>query len=122
MVYGGGDLQSLIRHNVRRYEGALFSSFVGFLSGLLLRPLEPLRHIQKVSPTPLIMINGQQDEQIPRENSEMLFGAAREPKGLIWLPSRHVNPRDTTLTRTIIQTLSAELSVLGILPSVTPER
>ena len=122
MVYGGGDLESMIRHNVRRYEGPLFSSFFGFLSGLLLRPLEPLRHIQDVSPTPLIMINGEQDEQVPRRNTEMLFAAAREPKRIVWLPSRHVNPRDTTLTKTIIRTLSRELTHLGILPPTSQER
>ncbi len=116
MVYGGGDVQSMIRYNVRRYEGPLFSDFVAFLSGLLLRPLEPLRYVQNVSPTPLIMINGEQDEQVPRRNTEMLFEAAREPKRLVWLPSHHVNPRDTALTRTIIRTLNRELSRYGIVP------
>jgi dienelactone hydrolase len=116
MVYGGGDLRSMIHHNVRRYEGPLFSTFVGFLSGLLLRPMEPLHYVKNISPTPLIMINGEQDEQVPRENTEMLFAAAREPKRIIWLPSHHVNPRDTTLTRTIIRTLSQELGNLGVLP------
>ncbi len=117
MVYGGGDLQSMIRYNVRRYEGPIFSDFVAFLSGVLLRPLEPLRHVRNISPTPLIMINGEQDEQIPRRNTEMLFEAAREPKRLVWLPSHHVNPRDTTLTHTIIQTLNRELSAFGIVPA-----
>jgi dienelactone hydrolase len=116
IVFGGGDLHSMIRHNVGRYEGPLFSSFIGFVSGVLLRPLEPLRHIQNVSPTPLVMINGERDEQVPRRNTEVLFAAAREPKRMIWLPSRHVNPRDTALTRTIIDTLAAELKAIGILP------
>ena len=121
MVDGGGNLGSMIRHNVRRYEGPVFSSFFGFLSGLLLRPLEPLRFIHGVSPTPLVMINGTYDEQVPRRNTEMLFAAAGAPKRLIWLPSRHVNPRDTALTRSIIYTLSGELTRLGILPSPYPD-
>jgi hypothetical protein len=120
MVYGGGDLESMIRHNVRRYEGPAFSSFVGFLSGLLLRPMEPLRYIRDVSPTPLIMINGERDEQVPPENARMLFEVAREPKQIVWLPSRHVNPRDTALTRTIISTLGHELERTGILRPSTP--
>jgi pimeloyl-ACP methyl ester carboxylesterase len=122
MVEGGGDLQSLIRFNVRRYKGPLFSSLVGFLSGVLLRPLEPLRHVKDVSPTPLVMINGEYDEQVPRKNTEVLFDAAREPKRLIWLPARHVHPRDTTLTRTIIKVLVNELSVLGVIPPASGKR
>jgi len=121
MVYGAGDLQSWIRHNVRRYEGPLFSDFIGFLSGVLLRPLEPLRHIHNISPTPFIMINGEQDEQVPRRNVEMLFDAAREPKRIVWLSSRHVNPRDTSLTRTIIRTLGHELIELGVLPGMNTD-
>lgn len=111
LVYGGGDLYSLIRHNVRRYEGAAASEFVALLGALLLRPLEPLRYAADISPTRLLMINGTEDEQIPRANVEKLFDAAEEPKKLIWLESRHVNPRDAELTRRIITILSSELGI-----------
>lgn len=117
MVYGGGDLRSLIRHNVRRFEGPVFSELVGGLAGVLLYPLEPLRYIEDVSPAPVVMINGEQDEQVPRENAEMLYKAAREPKQITWLPSRHVHPRDTTLTLAIIGALASELTRLGVLPA-----
>jgi dienelactone hydrolase len=116
MVYGGGDMGSLIGHNVARYEGALVSEFVGRLAGLLLRPLEPLRFVDEISPIPLLMINGARDEQVPRENTLMLYRAARQPKKLIWLESRHVHPRNVELTRRIIQTLKSELVNLQILP------
>jgi alpha/beta superfamily hydrolase len=115
MVYGGGDMGSLIRHNVARYEGGLVSELVGRLSGLLLRPLEPLRFVDKISPIPLLMINGTIDEQMPRENTLMLYRAARQPKKLVWLDSRHVHPRNVELTRRIIQTLKRELVELRIL-------
>jgi len=116
MVYGGGDMGSLISHNVARYEGALVSDFVGRLSGLLLRSLEPLRFVDEISPIPLLMINGTGDEQVPRENTLMLYRAARQPKKLIWLESGHVHPRNVELTRRIIQTLKSELVDLQILP------
>lgn len=115
IVYGGGDLQSLIRHNVRRYEGPVMSECVAQLGGLLLRPIEPLRYIHDVSPTPLIMINGTQDEQIPRHNAELLYAAAREPKTHLWIESKHVHPRNPALTHRIIETLRRELSALGVL-------
>ena len=115
MVYGGGDLTSLIRHNVRRYESNTIAELVAQLSSLLLRPLEPLRYADLISPTPLIMINGTHDEQIPRANAELFYNAAREPKRITWLESRHVNPRDVELPKKIIGILKSELRRLGVL-------
>ncbi len=116
MVYGGGDLSSLIRHNVRRYEGPLISALVGAAGGIFLHPLEPMRYVGRMAPVPLLMINGTDDEQIPRENVEMLFAAAGDPKELVWIPSHHVNPRNVELTRLIIATLRERLVARGVLP------
>lgn len=115
MVFGGGELYSLIEHNVRRYEGAVASTFVGLLSGFLLRPLEPVRYAEKISPVPLIMINGTDDEMIPRKNVEAVFERALEPKKLIWLRSSHVRPDKVDLTRQIVAILHQELRRLDIL-------
>jgi dienelactone hydrolase len=117
MVYGAGELRTLIRHNVNRYEGKAVSEIVGLLGGLLLRPLEPMRYIEQLSPTPLIMINGTEDEQIPRENVEMLFAKAKEPKNIVWIESTHVNPNNPVLTKKIIATLKEELKSLNVLDS-----
>ena len=115
MVYGGGQLTSLIRHNVARYESAWLSEFVGRVGGALLHPLEPMSYAEKISPIPLVMINGEQDEQIPRNNTELFFNTAREPKKLVWLKSRHVRPENEELTRQIIGVLKEELKRLKIL-------
>jgi len=116
MVFGGGELYSLIEHNVKRYEGSVASKFVGLLGGFLLWPLEPLRYADKISPVPLIMINGTDDEMIPRKNVELVFEKAQEPKKLIWLRSGHVHPKKEDLTQAIVETLRAELGALGVLP------
>jgi len=116
MVYGGGDLHSLIRHNVRRYESPLVSELVGLTAAVLLRPLEPMRYVGSIAPTPLLMVNGTEDEQVPRENAELLFSAAREPKQIVWIESHHVNPRNVELTRRIIDTLRVRLTAMGVIP------
>jgi len=115
MVYGGGELRTLIGYNVERYEGRWAGLAVGVLSGLLLRPVEPLRFVASISPRPLVMINGAEDEQVPRRNAELLFAAAREPKKQIWLESKHVRPENTELTKQIVGKLKAELTKLRIL-------
>lgn len=115
MVYGGGDLRTLIAHNVRRSRGALASEVAGILGAVLLRPVEPMRYAAKVSPTPLLMVNGSDDEMVPRRNVERLFQEAKEPKKLIWLGSRHVNPDDVELSRNVNLVLRGELLARGIL-------
>ena len=114
MVYGGGDLHSLIRHNVQRYKGWPVSEFVAALGALLLHPLEPLRYVERISPAPLIMINGEEDELVPRRNVLALYNNAREPKRLLWLASKHVHPKNVRLTKLILEALRRELSRLGI--------
>jgi fermentation-respiration switch protein FrsA (DUF1100 family) len=82
---------------------------------MLLHPLEPMIYANKISPIPLIMINGANDEQIPRYNTEIFFNAAREPKKLIWMKSQHVRPDNEDLTRYIIDSLKKEFKRLRIL-------
>jgi hypothetical protein len=38
------------------------------------------------------MINGNEDQSIPRECVEALYSRAREPRKLIWLETGHVAP------------------------------
>ncbi len=115
IVFGGGDLRGMIRHNVRRYKGPLMSDFVSIVGAVLLHPLEPLRYAEKISPMRLLMINGTDDEQIPRIYAEELYEKAREPKKLVWLEAHHVNPRNVDLTRRIVAALKSELTQIGIL-------
>ncbi len=115
IVFGGGDIRGMIRHNVRRFEGPFVSEFVGIVGGVLLRPLEPLRYAGAISPMPLLMINGAEDEQIPRKYAEALYARAGEPKKLVWLEARHVNPRNVDLTRLFVGTLKHELVQMRLL-------
>ena len=115
MVYGGGGLHGLIRHNVRRFEGPAVSKVVGFLGSQLLRPVEPLRYAEEISPAPLLMINGTHDEQIPRENAELLYDAAAQPKKIVWIESAHVEPGNVELTRRIVKVLKMEMGRMGLL-------
>ncbi len=115
MVFGGGDLRGMIRHNVRRYRGAVEAEIAGDLGKVLLYPLEPLRYADRISPIPLIMINGSKDEQVPQRYAREFFDKAGEPKKLVWLEARHVNPRNVELTKRIVATLKQELTDMNLL-------
>jgi len=118
MGYGAGGLHSLIRHNIRRYRDPFVSELGGVLGGLLLRPLEPMRYIAEVSPTPLIMINGTHDDQIPHGNTLALHENAGQPKTIRWIESGHLHPRNPELTRKVANAMADELRRLGILGEV----
>jgi dienelactone hydrolase len=115
MVDGGGDVGAIVAANLRPWEGETTSRAAGWAAGLLLRPLEPLRYADRISPTPLLMINGSRDARVPRASVEKLFAAAREPKRLLWLDAGHVDPGDPALTQRIITSLAAELRLAGVL-------
>jgi dienelactone hydrolase len=115
MAYGGGDVSSLIHHNVRRTEGAAFSALIGGAAWVLLRPIEPVRHASQISPRYTLMINGTSDERIPRENVDALWTALEEPKERVWIPSAHVHPTNVELTRTIVREMKQALRRQGLI-------
>jgi fermentation-respiration switch protein FrsA (DUF1100 family) len=115
MVDGGGDVGSIVAVNLRPWEDEATRRAAGWAAGLLLRPLEPLRHAGSIAPTPFLMINGSRDARMPRESVEKLFAAARQPKRLVWLDAGHVDPGNPELTHRIVASLAAELRVAGIL-------
>lgn len=48
--------------------------------------VRPIDVIGKISPRPVLLINGTADQRISPERASRLFNAARFPKQLIWLP------------------------------------
>lgn len=54
--------------------------------------LAPEAWVGRISPRPVVMINTDADERIPRSSSERLHAAAREPKEVVWLAGLHVQP------------------------------
>jgi len=115
MIYGGGNLRTLIAHNMRRSKGWLMSQFAGIMASVLLRPLDPLHHAGDVAPTRLLMVNGSLDEVIPRKNAEALYRRALSPKKIIWLDSRHITAKNHELTRRITSVIRDELVAMQLL-------
>lgn len=51
--------------------------------------------IAKISPVPILIIHGGEDDKIGPQSGLQLFGAAAEPKELLWIPEAgHVNFED----------------------------
>ena len=90
--FTAGDIGKLITHNLEyRNRGPGFlRGFAGYLAQLYLQPIEPLRFAGRIAPRHLLMVNGTDDELLPRESVERLYETAGEPKDIIWLDSDHV--------------------------------
>lgn len=51
--------------------------------------IDPINFVQQIAPRPLLMINAENDEVIDPLTSKLLFRKAKQPKEIIWYPSKH---------------------------------
>jgi len=109
VVQGGGGISTIIAHNMKRW-GATFSNAVsGWLGGVLLAPFAPTRYIAHLSPRRLVMINGEGDAFFPQASAEALYGAAGEPKEIVWHRTAHVMPEEQQLVNELVREVALRL-------------
>ncbi len=102
VIYGGGDYAAILSANLRDKPGWLREGLAR-AGAWLLEPIEPLNYADKVSPRPIIIINGLRDERVPRHSVDTLYSTAREPKQLIWLDEGHISSRDEEQLGRVLQ-------------------
>jgi dienelactone hydrolase len=61
--------------------------------------VDPARFIGRFAPRPLLFVNAERDEVIPRAATEALFAAAGEPKQITWFDTNHAGLRGAALKR-----------------------
>jgi fermentation-respiration switch protein FrsA (DUF1100 family) len=59
--------------------------------------IDPARFIGRFAPRPLLFVNAERDEVIPRRASEALFDAAGQPKEIVWFDTNHAGLRGVAL-------------------------
>lgn len=96
--FGGADIAGMLRANLPIRNGWLRAGFAEF-GAFVFRELEPARHVGSISPTPLLLINGSDDQQIPVRSAELLAERATPPVRHIWLPQGHLSSTDVPLLR-----------------------
>ncbi len=110
LLYGAGDLERIIDWNLR---GDIRSGILRWLAsrilGALTSPFEPSAYIGRVSPRPLLMVNGRNDEKMPPPCVELLYRRAGEPKEIVWIGSSHVEPSETGLIDSLTAIVSGWL-------------
>jgi len=121
LIYGAGDFASVMAANLDLRPRWLRRP-AAWLATRAFREFEPERHVARITPRPLLMINGIDDPQMPRSAVESLYDAAREPKTLIWLRTGHLLPTDSVLIRALVDTALARLPILGSRPASASPR
>jgi fermentation-respiration switch protein FrsA (DUF1100 family) len=91
LFFGGADFPALIRYRMRE-RPAWEREAVAWGLALCFGDLDPRRTAASVSPRPLLLINGTEDEFVSSGSARALERAARPPKRQIWLPSAHLQP------------------------------
>jgi fermentation-respiration switch protein FrsA (DUF1100 family) len=110
IVYGGGDFAALVRANLK-VKPMWLRSALARAAAWLLAPIEPLDYAGRIAPRRTIIINGLQDDRIPRYSVEALYEAAREPKELIWLEAGHISARNPESLEQVLRAASRALSL-----------
>jgi hypothetical protein len=111
LIYGAGGFATVMAANLALRPRWLRRP-AAWLATRAFREFEPERHVGVIAPRPVLMINGIDDPQMPREAVESLYHAAREPKTLIWLRTGHLMPTDSVLIRALVDTALARLPIL----------
>lgn len=53
------------------------------------REIDPVHHVGRIAPRPVLFVNAERDERIPRAAAEALHAAARDPKEALWFDATH---------------------------------
>ena len=111
LIYGAGDFATVMAANIELRPRWLRRP-AAWLATRAFREFEPERHVAQIAPRPVLMVNGVDDPQMPRDAVESLYNAARDPKSLIWLRTGHLLPTDSVLIRALVDTALARLPIL----------
>ena len=111
MVYGGGNLRSLLSSDA--VNASFNSSSFGFLQGPVmglaawyLAPSDPIRYVGEVAPRPLLFQNGTADQLIPVDAANAFFAAANEPKEQRWYVGDHIGTDVATVHQVLDEALA----------------
>lgn len=103
LVYGAGDVDRVFAASLK-LRPRWTRPAVAWLATRPFARFFPERYVARISPRPVVMVNGEDDPQMPRRAVETLYDAAREPKTIVWLRTGHLKPEDTALVSKLVET------------------
>jgi len=111
LVVGGGGWETLLA--MSQHPTAQRLREAG--GGGSLAHVDPVNFVGRISPRPMLMVNGTMDTIIPRVSAEALHGASREPRQIIWYEGGHVGMPPQVLG-TVVAWITAHAGVTAAAP------
>jgi dienelactone hydrolase len=115
LAHGGGDTYAMIARGLEKDIPFMPARVpVAVLANVLANGprFTPEKWIGRVAPRPVVMLNAEEDEKIPRRSVEVLYAAAGDPKELVWLPGQHMQGNRPE----VIERLIAAVMERAVLP------
>lgn len=122
LAHGGGDTYAMIDRGLEKEIASPVLRWpVSHLANLLASGprFTPERWIAQVAPRPVVMLNAEADEKIPRRSVEILYEAAKEPKELVWLPGAHMQGNRPEVLRRLVDAMLARMDLTIAEPTAT---
>lgn len=126
LAHGGGDTYAMIDRGLEKEIGNRWlRAPVSHLANVLASGprFTPEKWIAQVSPRPVVMLNAEADEKIPRRSVEILYAAALAPKELVWLPGNHMQGNRPDVLRRLVDAMLERADLPGgTVPDAPPLR
>lgn len=113
-LYGGGKIDKLATVNLP-FKLGVINNLIGKIAQWIALPVEPLQYAKYISPRPLLVVGGSDDEKFPRDCAQSLYDCAGNPKDILWFESKHVEPEKNDLTLELTRTVVNWMKKRGIL-------
>jgi dienelactone hydrolase len=102
LLYGGADLARIAEARLP-YHSALARAGTRRLLRPWLDPVDPSKFVPRISPRPILLVNGRADSEIPRSCVLALHAAARNPKTIVWVDTPHKVQGNAALMDSVAQ-------------------
>jgi len=94
IAYGGADIYNIFYHNLKEHK--ILRVPLAYFAYFMFREIDPERHLPYIKGK-FLVINGTLDKNIPASSRKKLQDLTPEPKTIINLKTKHIQPREEDL-------------------------
>ncbi len=112
LLYGGADLARVAEARLP-YRSHVARAFTRRLLRPWLDPVDPGKFVARISPRPILLVNGRSDTELPRRSVDLLHAAARDPKTIVWVDTPHKVQGNAAFTDSVSEAVWGWLEAQG---------
>ncbi|NOG47714.1 MAG: prolyl oligopeptidase family serine peptidase [Calditrichaeota bacterium] len=113
IAYGGADIYLMLKANLKK-NNFFTREIIALLASTAIFSVDPENHLHHLN-NEFLVINGNQDKQIPEESWLLLHNLLPEPKTVLILDDGHMHPRKPELTTKLVNISRDWLTEKGVI-------